>query len=115
MGHIQHKSYEFCSISGVPGVIRLEVGQSPANEVRYDISSVFSWDPKARNSVLSLVVTSSYCRYSVEQVCELLQCLGLQNVSAFESNGVTGGELLELSQEELRTDLGLSTLQVIGL
>ena len=52
------------------------------------------------------------CRYGVEQTCELLQDLGLQNVSAFQDNGVTGGELLELSQEELQTDLGLHSLQV---
>ena len=55
---------------------------------------------------------SCVCRYSVDQTSELLQCLGLQDVSAFQDNGVTGGDLLELSQEELQTDLGLHSLQV---
>lgn len=52
------------------------------------------------------------CRFSVDQTCDLLQCLGLRDVSTFQENGVTGGDLLELSQEELQTDLGLHSLQV---
>ena len=48
----------------------------------------------------------------MEQTCELLQSLGLHDVGAFQENGVTGGDLLELSQEELQTDLGLHSLQV---
>ena len=54
----------------------------------------------------------STCRFSVEQTCQLLQALGMQNVSAFIENGITGGDLLELSHEELRSDLGLPPLQV---
>ena len=51
------------------------------------------------------------CRFSVHQVCQLLQDLGLQDTSSLQSNGVNGGELLELSDEEIREDLGLSRLQ----
>ena len=51
------------------------------------------------------------CRFSVHQVCQLLQDLGLQDTSSLQSNGISGGELLELSDEEIREDLGLSRLQ----
>ena len=47
----------------------------------------------------------------MHQVCQLLQDLGLQDTSSLQSNGVNGGELLELSDEEIREDLGLSRLQ----
>lgn len=48
----------------------------------------------------------------MEQTCDLLQSLGLQSVTAFRENGIMGGDLLELSQEELQSDLGLTPLQV---
>ena len=43
---------------------------------------------------------------------QLLAEVGLRDGSAFESNGITGGDLLELDSEELRDDLGLTNLQV---
>ena len=57
---------------------------------------------------------NAFCRFSVQQVCQLLQDLGLQDTSSLQSNGVNGGELLELSDEEIREDLGLSRLQASG-
>ena len=65
--------------------------------------------------LVSLQMTPRGCRYTVEQTCDLLQSLGLQNVSAFQENGITGGDLLELTQEELKADLGLAPLQVQSL
>ena len=61
-----------------------------------------------------MLMTYCSCRFTVQQTCELLQNLGLQNVDAFRENGVTGGDLLELSQEELQRDLGLPSLQVLN-
>ena len=58
-----------------------------------------------------LLSLDASCRFSVHQVCQLLQDLGLQDTSSLQSNGVNGGELLELSDEEIREDLGLSRLQ----
>lgn len=44
---------------------------------------------------------------------QLLADLGLRDGSAFEANGITGGDLLELDNSELREDLGLTNLQVL--
>lgn len=43
---------------------------------------------------------------------QLLADIGLRDGSAFQNNGITGGELLELDSEELQQDLGLTRLQV---
>lgn len=48
----------------------------------------------------------------MEETVQLLADLGLRDGSAFESNGITGGELLELDSTELREDLQLTHLQV---
>lgn len=52
------------------------------------------------------------CRFSVQETVQLLAEVGLRDGSAFESNGITGGDLLELDSDELRDDLGLTNLQV---
>jgi hypothetical protein len=52
------------------------------------------------------------CRYSVAETVQLLSEIGLRDGSPFESNGITGGDLLDLEEEELKEDLHLSNLQV---
>jgi hypothetical protein len=52
------------------------------------------------------------CRFSVDQTCTLLTNLGITDTSRFRDNGVTGGDLLELSAEEMSESLNLSQLQV---
>ena len=53
------------------------------------------------------------CRFTVQETVQLLADLGLRDGSAFETNGITGGDLLELDNSELREDLGLTNLQVL--
>ncbi len=55
---------------------------------------------------------SCACRYSVAETVQLLSEIGLRDGGPFESNGITGGDLLELEEEELKEDLHLSNLQV---
>lgn len=43
---------------------------------------------------------------------QLLADVGLRDGSAFESNAITGGDLLELDSNELKDDLGLTNFQV---
>ncbi len=52
------------------------------------------------------------CRYSVAETVQLLSEIGLRDGGPFESNGITGGDLLDLEEEELKDDLHLSNLQV---
>lgn len=42
----------------------------------------------------------------------LLEQLGFQDTAPFREAGVTGADLAHLSEEELRTELRLSNLQV---
>jgi len=55
---------------------------------------------------------SCACRYSVAETVQLLSEIGLRDGGHFESNGITGGDLLDLEEEELKEDLHLSNLQV---
>ena len=48
----------------------------------------------------------------MDQTCALLNSLGITETAPFRENGVTGGDLLELSEEEMRESLKLSPLQV---
>ena len=48
----------------------------------------------------------------MDQTCALLSSLGITETAPFRENGVTGGDLLELSEEEMRESLKLSPLQV---
>ena len=43
---------------------------------------------------------------------QLLGEIGIRDGSPFESNGITGGDLLDLHDEELKEDLHLTNLQV---
>lgn len=43
---------------------------------------------------------------------QLLSEIGIRDGSPFESNGITGGDLLDLDDEELKEDLHLTNLQV---
>lgn len=43
---------------------------------------------------------------------QLLSEIGIRDGSPFESNGITGGDLLDLDEEELKEDLHLTNLQV---
>ena len=52
------------------------------------------------------------CRYSVAETVQLLSEIGIRDGSPFETNGITGGDLLDLEDEELKEDLGLTNLQV---
>ena len=54
------------------------------------------------------------CRFTVQETVQLLADLGFRDGSAFENNGITGGDLLELDNSELREDLGLTNLQVFN-
>ena len=54
-------------------------------------------------------------RYSVEDTCSLLRDMGIRDTSAFEANGITGADLLDLEEDDLRSELGLSKLQVDSL
>ncbi|KAK9803038.1 hypothetical protein WJX72_012250 [[Myrmecia] bisecta] len=53
-----------------------------------------------------------FSRYTVAETCRLLADLGLRDTSRFEENGVSGADLLDLTDEELHKDLGLPNLQV---
>ena len=57
-------------------------------------------------------LTDYLCRYSVAETVQLLSEIGFRDCSPFESNGITGGDLLDLEDEELKEDLHLSHLQV---
>lgn len=46
------------------------------------------------------------------ETVQLLSEIGIRDGSPFESNGITGGDLLELDDEELKEDLHLTNLQV---
>ena len=46
------------------------------------------------------------------QTCQLLSDMGVQDTSNFQQQGVTGGDLLELTDEELMQELHLSKLKV---
>lgn len=46
------------------------------------------------------------------ETVQLLSDIGIRDGSPFESNGITGGDLLDLEEEELKDDLHLSHLQV---
>ena len=48
----------------------------------------------------------------MEQTCSLLKALGIRDTGVFEANGVTGGDLLELTPEEMVQSLNLAPLQV---
>lgn len=52
------------------------------------------------------------CRYRVGEVCLLLEQLGFQDTGPFREAGVTGADLADLTEEEMRTELRLSNLQV---
>ena len=54
-------------------------------------------------------------RFGVEETAELLGALGLgeRALAAFRENGVGGGDLLDLTPEEMRDDLGLAPLQAL--
>lgn len=51
-------------------------------------------------------------RYTVLQTCELLASLGIKDVSTFEQNCMNGGDILELTDQEMEEDLALPPLQV---
>ena len=42
---------------------------------------------------------------------ELLRSVGFRETACIEANGITGDDLLELTEHELRKELGLSHLQ----
>ena len=48
------------------------------------------------------------------ETVQLLSEIGIRDSSPFESNGITGGDLLELDDDELKEDLHLTNLQVGG-
>jgi hypothetical protein len=54
-----------------------------------------------------------FTRYSVREVAQLMRELGFpeQAAAAFKENAITGGDVLQLGDEELSGDLGLSRLQ----
>lgn len=58
-----------------------------------------------------LLTTKPFTRYSVAETVQLLSEIGLRDGSPFETNGITGGDLLDLEEEELKEDLHLSNLQ----
>ena len=45
---------------------------------------------------------------------DLLQSVGFRDVAPIEANGLTGADLLEVTEQELREELGLSHFQVGG-
>lgn len=49
------------------------------------------------------------------ETVQLLSEIGIRDGSPFESNGITGGDLLDLDDDELKEDLHLTNLQVHGL
>ena len=51
-------------------------------------------------------------RYTVEETVELLQLMGFRATDVIEAHGITGGDLLELDEQELRKELKLPHLQV---
>ena len=53
-------------------------------------------------------------RYGVREVTQLMKELGFPDdaAAAFKQNAITGGDVLQLGDEELSGDLQLSRLQV---
>lgn len=56
---------------------------------------------------------SRFClRYTVGETADLLRDIGFRDYEVMRTHGVTGGDLLELTDQELREELGLPHLQV---
>lgn len=51
-------------------------------------------------------------RYTTEETVDLLQSVGFRDLASIEENGLNGADLLEISEQELRDELGLSHFQV---
>ena len=51
-------------------------------------------------------------RYTVEETIELLKLLGFKTIDSIEAHGVSGADLLELDDQELRDELKLPPLQL---
>lgn len=54
------------------------------------------------------------CRYTTEETVDLLQSVGFRDVAPIEANGLNGADLLEVTEQELRDELGLTHFQVGG-
>lgn len=52
------------------------------------------------------------CRYTVEETADLLKDIGFRDYETMRKHGVTGGDLLELTDQELMEELRLPHLQV---
>ena len=74
------------------------------------INSVF----KTTAAAVASIKISEFCacRYTVEEAVELLKLIGFRNTDVVEAHGITGGDLLELNEHELRDELKLPRLQV---
>lgn len=66
----------------------------------------------AQNDLHRLQAACSGVRYTVEETVELLQLMGFKATDVIEAHGITGGDLLELDEQELRNELKLPHLQV---
>lgn len=63
---------------------------------------------------LQLTSMGAMIRYGVREVTQLMKELGFPDdaAAAFKQNAITGGDVLQLGDEELSGDLQLSRLQV---
>jgi hypothetical protein len=59
-------------------------------------------------------LSSMPCRYTVDETADLLRDVGFQDVATLRTHGVNGGDLLELTDQEMKEELHLSHLQVCG-
>ena len=66
--------------------------------------------PRQASPVLRAACLAS--RYTVEETVELLRILGFRNLDVIEAHGITGADLLELDEHELRDELKVPHLQV---
>ncbi|KAL3155667.1 hypothetical protein ABBQ32_012695 [Trebouxia sp. C0010 RCD-2024] len=57
------------------------------------------------------LTSKPFTRYTVAETVQLLSEIGIRDGSPFETNGITGGDLLDLDDEELKEDLHLTNLQ----
>ncbi len=51
-------------------------------------------------------------RYTVEETVELLSSIGFRDTDCITAHGLNGGDILDLSDQEMRDELRLSHLQV---
>ena len=89
-----------------------ELGRAVMTDLRQNWLEVCREASQAGH-VVTVVSLPRPDRYNVQEVTQLMRELGFPDTAAaaFTDNAITGGDVLQLGDEELAGDLGLSRLQ----